>query len=87
MTEQVHYRIESRLVKRAKKVCAELGMTPTQAVSMFFTQLVRIRGLPFRPSAAPDKELIDIKRRNQVLRDLDASEGWGGVHAGSGLSG
>ena len=28
-------------------------MTPTQAVSMFFAQLVRLGSLPFRPSAFP----------------------------------
>jgi addiction module RelB/DinJ family antitoxin len=76
MTEQVHFRIERNLVKRAKRICAHLGITPTQAVSMFFAQLVRNRGLPFRPSARLDDELIDVERRNRILRDLDDSEGW-----------
>ena len=53
MTEQVRYRINRNLVKRAEKVCDELGMTPTQAVSMFFAQLVKLGGLPFRPSTFP----------------------------------
>ena len=53
MTEQVRYRINRNLVKRAEKVCDELGMTPTQAVSMFFAQLVKLGGLPFRPSNFP----------------------------------
>lgn len=34
-------------------VCRELGITPTAAVSMFFAQLVKLRGLPFRPSDFP----------------------------------
>jgi antitoxin component of RelBE/YafQ-DinJ toxin-antitoxin module len=53
MTEQVRFRIEKDLVARAEKVCADLGLTPTQAVSMFFAQLVKLGGLPFRPSAFP----------------------------------
>lgn len=75
MTEQVHYRIEKGLVRRAKKVCADLGITPTQAVSMFFAQLARNRGLPFRPTTACEP-LIDVERRNRILRDLDETEGW-----------
>ena len=77
MTEQVHYRIDRKLVKRTKKVCADLGITPTQAVSMFFAQVARLGGLPFRPSTSPGLDgLVDTQRRNQVLRDLDDSEGW-----------
>ena len=76
MTEQVHYRIERELVKKAKRTCGDLGITPTQAVSMFFTQMVRVGGLPFRPSVLPEDALLDVQRRNQVLRDLDDSEGW-----------
>jgi addiction module RelB/DinJ family antitoxin len=77
MTEQVHYRIDRALVKKAKKVCGDLGITPTQAVSMFFAQLVKARGFPFRPTTQPPMEsLIDVPRRNRVLRELDDSEGW-----------
>lgn len=73
MTEQVHYRIERSLVKRAKKICAEMGITPSQAVSMFFAQLVRSRGLPFRPTTA-EEPLIDVEHRNRILRTLDDTE-------------
>ena len=86
MTEQVHYRIDRTLMKRAKKVCAELGITPTAAVSMFFAQLVNEGGMPFRPRVQPKVDgLLDIDRRNRVLRELDDSEGWLGLHAGSRL--
>ena len=53
MTEQVRYRIEQRLVREAEKVCDELGLSPSQVVSMTFAQLVRLRALPFRPSEFP----------------------------------
>ena len=56
MTEQVRYRINRNLVKRAEKICDDLGMTPTQAVSMFFAQIVKLGGLPFRPSNFPALE-------------------------------
>jgi addiction module RelB/DinJ family antitoxin len=53
MTEQIRIRIDSRLAAEADGVCRELGITPTAAVSMFFAQMVKLRGLPFRPSDFP----------------------------------
>ena len=53
MTEQVRLRIDRRLVKAANEVCREIGISPTAAVSMFFAQMVKLRGLPFRPSDFP----------------------------------
>jgi addiction module RelB/DinJ family antitoxin len=53
MTEQIRLRINSALVEEASAVCQEIGITPTAAVSMFFSQMVKLRGLPFRPSDFP----------------------------------
>jgi len=53
MTEQIRLRIDSHLADEADVVCREIGITPTAAVSMFFAQMVKLRGLPFRPSNFP----------------------------------
>jgi len=53
MTEQIRLRIDSELAEEADAVCREIGITPTAAVSMFFAQMVKLRGLPFRPSDFP----------------------------------
>jgi len=77
MTEQVHYRIERRLVKRVREICTDLGITPTASVSMFFAQLVKEGGLPFLPTSRKgSNDLVDKERRNRILKDLDDSEGW-----------
>jgi addiction module RelB/DinJ family antitoxin len=56
MTEQIRLRIDRRLVNEADEVCREIGITSTAAVSMFFAQMVKLRGLPFRPSDFPALE-------------------------------
>ena len=56
MNEQIRIRIDSRLAAEAGEVCREIGITPTAAVSMFFAQMVKLRGLPFRPSDFPALE-------------------------------
>jgi addiction module RelB/DinJ family antitoxin len=53
MNEQIRLRIDRRLSSEAAAVCKRLGITPTAAVSMFFSQMVRSGGLPFRPSEFP----------------------------------
>ena len=53
MTEQIRLRIDRQLAEEADVVCREIGITPTAAVSMFFSQMVKLRGLPFRPSDFP----------------------------------
>jgi len=53
MTEQIRLRIDRQLAQEAQVVCRKLGITPTAAVSMFFAQMVKLRGLPFRPSDFP----------------------------------
>ena len=56
MTEQIRLRIERSLLREADEVCREIGVSPSGAVSMFFAQLVKLRGLPFRPSHFPALE-------------------------------
>jgi len=41
------------LAEEAHSVCREIGITPTAAVSMLFAQMVKLRGLPFRPGEFP----------------------------------
>lgn len=53
MTEQIRLRIDKRLAREAQAVCRKLGITPTAAVSMFFAQMVKLGGLPFRPTDFP----------------------------------
>ena len=69
MTEQIRLRIEARLASEASEVCRELGITPTAAVSMFFAQMVKLRGLPFRPSDFPALDEYGV-----TLADATAAE-------------
>ena len=80
MTEQVRYRIDKKLVKEAERVCKEIGLSPSQAVSMFFAQMVKVGGVPFRPTSFPALEeygatLAEAEAAElQARRELDADE-------------
>ena len=53
MTEQIRLRVDRQLAQEAREVCRAIGITPTAAVSMLFAQMVKLRGLPFRPGDFP----------------------------------
>ena len=80
MTEQVRYRINKKLVKAAEKVCEEIGISPSQAVSIFFAQMVKMGGVPFRPSIFPALEEYGVTpaeaeaAERKARRELDADE-------------
>ena len=69
MTEQVRMRIDKRLVAEVEAVCRRLGISPTAAVSMFFAQMVKVGGLPFRPSEFPALDEYGV-----ALRQAEAAE-------------
>lgn len=62
-------RIDRRLARDAATVCRKLGITPTAAVSMFFSQMVKVGGLPFRPSEFPALDEYGV-----TLAQADAAE-------------
>ena len=69
-------RVDKSLLRETEKVTEQIGTTPGVVVRLLFAQLVKQRRMPFDlVTDAPDG-LIDIARRNRVLRDLDDSEGW-----------
>jgi addiction module RelB/DinJ family antitoxin len=77
MTELFRVRVEKSLLKDAEKVADEIGTTPQEAVRLFLSRLVKLRAIPFPLTAdAPEDGLLGKGRRNQVLRELDDSEGW-----------
>jgi len=46
-TASVKIKIEPNLKKRAERVFQRLGLSPTQAITMFYRQVELYKGLPF----------------------------------------
>ena len=46
-TETIRARVEPELKCRAEEVFSELGLSPTEAITLFYTQVTLHRGLPF----------------------------------------
>jgi addiction module RelB/DinJ family antitoxin len=77
MTDIFRVRIERKLLAKTSRVAEQMGTTPGEIVRLLFTQVVKRKRIPFSVSAGNDRdELVDVGRRNRVLRGLDDSEGW-----------
>lgn len=72
MTEQLRVRIDRDLIEEADEVCREIGITPTAAVSMLFAQMVKLRGLPFRPSDFPALEEYGVSLAQATAAEASA---------------
>jgi DNA-damage-inducible protein J len=66
-TEQVNIRIEPEVKKAAESVFRKLGLTPSQAVKMFYRQAVLQQGLPFSVNI-PNRETLE------AMRELEEGE-------------
>lgn len=68
-------RIEKPLLDKANKVTNQLGTSTAEMIRIFVAQIARTGKVPLKLQAQSD-DLLDVEHRNQVLRDLNDSEGW-----------
>ena len=68
-SEMIRARVEPALKHDAEAVLDKLGMTPTEAITLFYKQVTLYRGLPFPvrvPNAATRKALNEARSRKNV---------------------
>ena len=53
MSDIARTRIDADLKREAEAVLDEIGLTPRTALELFYAQVIKLRGLPFRPSVFP----------------------------------
>ena len=65
-------RIDPRRKARVEKILDQLGMTPTQAVNMFFAQIERRKAIPFPVTVEDNSEVApSIEHVAKVWGELD----------------
>lgn len=82
-TEMIRARVEPELKSQAEAVFSELGLSATEAIMLFYTQVILHRGLPFAVRI-PNAETIEALRQARTgegfteyagLADLKAKHG------------
>jgi DNA-damage-inducible protein J len=77
-SEMIRARVEPTLKHDAEAVLDKLGMTPTEAITLFYKQVTLYRGLPFPvriPNAATRKALNEARNRKNI-ESFDTIEAW-----------
>ncbi|MCP5495274.1 MAG: type II toxin-antitoxin system RelB/DinJ family antitoxin [Leptospiraceae bacterium] len=75
-TAILNARIEPRLKNDVEKIFQELGISPTQAITMFYKQVILNNGLPFEvkiPNAKTMKTIIE-GRSNKNMHTTSIEE-------------
>jgi DNA-damage-inducible protein J len=77
-SKMIRARVEPALKHDAEAVLDKLGMTPTEAITLFYKQVTLYRGLPFPvriPNAATRKALREAQNRKNV-ESFDTVAAW-----------
>ena len=72
-TAIIHARVEPRTKKMAESVLKKLGMSPTEAIRLFYTQICLRQGLPF-PVLVPNElteQTLEKSRNNECVTTFD----------------
>ena len=75
-TAMLRARIEPTLKSEAEAILDQLGVNPTQAVTMLYRQVVMLQGLPFDvkvPNAVTRRTFADTDRGVGLHRHRDAA--------------
>ncbi len=54
---RIQHRIDAHLKMEAEAILEEQGIKPSQAITIFYTEIKRTGGFPFLPSKVPNEKL------------------------------
>ena len=69
-TAAVHSRIQPDIKEQAESILHRLGLSPTEAIRMFYTQIALRNGLPF-DVAIPNEETVQALEDSRAGRNLE----------------
>ena len=75
-TSVVHARIEPKTKQKAEKVLRKLGLTPAEAIRIFYRQVSLRGGLPF-PVVIPNEltvSTLEKSHRGEDIQEFDSLE-------------
>jgi DNA-damage-inducible protein J len=70
-TAAVHSRISPDIKERAESILNQLGLSPTEAIRMFYTQITLRNGLPFDvviPNSATRRAMKDSRSGHKLRK-------------------
>ena len=69
-TSIINARIDSETKEQAKAILQKLGINTSQAIALFFRQIIYTRGIPFE-LRLPNKTTVDTFKKTDAGRELN----------------
>jgi DNA-damage-inducible protein J len=75
-TAVIHSRIQPEIKEQAESILQRLGLSPTEAIRMFYTQITLRNGLPFDVAIPNDVTIkaLEESRNGRNLERFDSTE-------------
>ena len=80
-TTAVYARIDTELKESAESIFAQLGVSPSSAIQMFYRHVVLQQGIPF-DLKLPGPRHLDISRMSREELDAELEKGYADIKAG-----
>lgn len=84
-TSVVYARIDTEMKERAEKVLAQLGLSPSSAIQMLYSQIILTRGLPF-DVRLPERKPVAIGGLSRAELDRELQKGIDSMESGKGYT-
>ena len=81
-TSAVYARIDSKLKDSAEGILSQLGISPSTAIQMLYSQVVLTRGFPFQP-VLPAHRPKALGEMSKTEIDAELSKGLASVESGN----
>lgn len=83
-SSNVAARVEPEIKAEAEAILAQLGISASNGINMFYRQIILWRGLPFRPSV-PASRPISLDEMTKEEFDAKMARGLAQAKAGEGM--
>ncbi len=83
-SSNVTARVEPEIKEQAEAILAQLGISASNGINMFYRQVILWRGLPFRPSI-PASRALSLDEMTKEEFDAKMSRGIAQAEAGEGV--
>ncbi len=81
-TSVVHARVDTSLKEEAEAILAQLGILPSSAIQMLYSQIVLRRGMPFEPRLPKRHRPVDASSLTEDEIAAEVERGLAAVRAG-----
>ena len=84
-TSEFHARIDTNIKENAEAILSQLGISPSIAVQMLYSQIILHKGMPFEQKLPATKPLA-LKNMTATELDEELNKGLASLSNGTGLS-